>query len=182
MGNISGYPFWSGKMNFLRVLTEAWIAAAACDSNQFRKGTMVISTWKLCCNAFCWGNRGVTTTCSPGFSFLPRCLFGLPPIISCRNPYIEHGWTWYIVSDENSQLVVGCLLWTSNCILLMKSIVKNVSIRETYFFPQFWSKSYWRSVFLRVFACILFCSYPCLSFSFDACLGCRQLSAAETHT
>ena len=34
----------------------------------------------------------------------------------------------------------------------------------------------------RVFACILFCSYPCFSFSFDACLGCHQLSAAETHT
>ena len=32
------------------------------------------------------------------------------------------------------------------------------------------------------FACILFCSYPCFSFSFDACLGCHQLSAAETHT
>ena len=76
----------------------------------------------------------------------------------------------------------GALLWTSNCILLIRSVIKNLSIRETYFFPQFWSKSYWRSVFLRVFACILSCSYPCFSFSFDACLGCHQLSAAETHT
>ena len=36
--------------------------------------------------------------------------------------------------------------------------------------------------FLRVSAYIFFSSYPCFSFFLDVCLGCHQLSTAETHT
>ena len=46
-----------------------------------------------------------------------------------------------------------------------------MSIWETYFFPQFRSKSYWRKVFFRVFACILFSSYPCFSFYLGCLFG-----------
>ena len=35
----------------------------------------------------------------------------------------------------------GTLLWTSNCILVMQSLVKHLSIWETHFFLRFWPKS-----------------------------------------
>ena len=94
-----------------------------------------------------------------------------------------YGWAWYICQwlPEIWQLVGGSLLWTSNCILVMQSIVKNLSIRETYLFLQFWSKSDWRIVFFK-WCSLVFSSLPTLSFFPFLCLGCHQLSAAETHT
>ena len=32
----------------------------------------------------------------PCFVFFLRCLFWLPSVVSCRNPYIEYGWTPYM--------------------------------------------------------------------------------------
>ena len=61
--------------------------------------------------------------------------------------------------------LVYTVLWSLvNFKLHSGNVAKNMSIWETYFFPQLWSKSYSRSVFLRVFACLLFCSYPCFIF------------------
>ena len=71
--------------------------------------------------------------------------FGLPSIISCRNTYIEYGWTWCSCQYND------CLKFGNSSRdrfvqvkmpSLMSKVVKTWSIWETHVFPQSWSKSY----------------------------------------
>ena len=74
-------------------------------------------------------SAGILFSSSPCFFW---CLFGLPSVISCRNTYIESGWTQY-----NDCLKFGTrggsFLRISNCILLMFSVVKKCQFLETNF-------------------------------------------------
>ena len=118
----------------------------------------------------------------PCFLFFLRCLFWLPSVISCRNPYIEYGWTWYICQYNdclkfgNSWRELQTAFFNLECsqqlINLGSPCLSTILIQKllTYCFFS---------------GCPLaFSSIPPLSFPFfsDVRLGCHQLSAAGTHT
>ena len=115
--------------------------------------------------------------------FLPLfffwCLFGLPSVISCRNTYIESGWTQYndCLKFGNSW---GSFLRISNCILLMFSVVKKCQFLETNFLFT-----------IQIQKLLTYCFFAGIRwhplfflplFFFDVYLGCHQLSAAGIHT
>ena len=128
-------------------------------------------------------SAGILFSSSPSISMFLRCLFGLPSVLSCRNTYIEYGWTWYICQYNDCLKFVNS--WGDPFVKiklpsLMSNVVKNWSFWETNFFAQSWCKSYWRIVcivLLQVPACILFSTYLCFSlslFGLPSVISCRS--------
>ena len=122
------------------------------------------------------------------FAFL-RCLFWLPSVVSCKSPYIEYWWTWYICLYNDclkfgNSWGGGTLLWTSNCLFLnVKCSQKLVNLGNLCLSTILVQKLL-TYVFFFCTCPFAFSSLPTFAFPFflDVYLGCHQKAAAGTHT
>jgi hypothetical protein len=138
---VGGNLLWTSNCILLKCKVEP-------KTGQFGKPIFFSQFWsKSSWHCFLAGIRWHSSLPPLAFSFCLDFYLGWA-VISCRNTYIEYGWTWCIC-QYNDCLEFGnswgYLFVQVKLPSLMSKVVKTWSIWETHFFPQSCSKSYPKS-------------------------------------